>query len=267
MRFAFFLSLMIFALNLGAQPEPKPTSFHFEFDLLATHPTMVKEEGDLKSRFDLGGGLNFSVRRKISPLVSLEAGIGLQQYTLRQRNENILLGCDIDNNINGLDAPASHLDAEILLASATLHFAPIIHFGQEREGMYLKPKIRFNYNIGDSADGNLYECSNDDPTAVGVGHVSGNKLTVFPGLGLGYQIEGERKKFSYIEVNLAMSAGNTFTKGDDEDEFSPLLSFWKESGALICGVTIGWQIGGGTKKRRRVKKEQPAPVLGYYSGK
>jgi hypothetical protein len=32
-------------------------------------------------------------------------------------------------------------------------------------------------------------------------------------------------------------------------------NFWQESGVLIGGVTIGWKVGGGTKKRRRLKKE------------
>ncbi len=267
MRFTFLLSLALLVLDISAQPEPKATSFHFEFDLLATLPTMVKEENGLDNRFERGAGLSFSIRRKISPLVSLEAGVGAQLIGVRQRRENLLFGCNLPPVFGGTDAPDSYLDARIELNNATLHFAPVFHLERDRDGLYLKPKLRFNYNIGSAVNGSLHECSRDEGTAVYVGDANARKLTVYPGFGFGYQMEGERGKFSYIEVNLAASASSTFSKVDSEDEFNPLFEFWRESGALIGGITIGFQIGGGEKKDRRPKKEQPKLVPGFYTGR
>ncbi|MFT5989101.1 MAG: hypothetical protein ACI9K9_000546, partial [Neolewinella sp.] len=227
---------------------------HFGFDILATRPTMVKERPNFSNRFDTGGGFSFSVRSKASHLVSVEAGVGLQQFFVQQRNEDIVLSCNLPTNLGGAaDVRTSYLDAKINLASVTMYLATIIHFNCNREGLYLKPKIRFNHNIGDQANGRIYACGAEEAGIVGVGRVYGKKLTVYPGLGIGCHGPGINGKLSYLETNLALSARNAYSR--DETERVSDRNFWQESGVLIGGVTIGWKVGGGTKKRRRLKKE------------
>ncbi|TXF85990.1 hypothetical protein FUA23_19840 [Neolewinella aurantiaca] len=262
MPYFFLLALLLTGTSSYAQTEPKPTSFHFELDFFLTRPTMVRADNDLKNRVEKGGAISFAMRRNLSPQLSLEAGLGVQFLGLRQRKEDLLFGCNLPPEFGGDNAPSSYLDATVALTSATVHVAPIFHLEGDRDGVYLKPKLRFNYNIGDTVDGDLHECGRDEGTAINVGSVTARKLTLFPGIGFGYQGENENGKFSYIEVNFAMSAGKTFTK--EAGGPAEPIGFWQEGGAMLGGVTIGWQIGGGTKKKKRMKKVQPAPEPGYY---
>lgn len=262
MRYLFFISMTILAFNLEAQTETKPTSFHLELDLFGTLPTGLGDVEEAKGRFERGGGLNLALRRNLSPGFSLEGGAGVQIFSVRQRNDDLRFPCDAPS----LGNDPSYTDATIELSSLTFHIAPIFHLDRDREGLYLKPKLRINYNIGDQVNGSIHECGENEGLTVNVGSASGKQLSVFPGIGFGYQGEGKRGKYSYIEINLSMSAGNVFNKAPSEDEISPLLDFWQESDATMGGITFGWQLGGG-KKRRGLPKEQPAPVPGFYSGR
>jgi len=254
---AHFLIVLAFCTSLvGAQDVPKPITFHIELEGAITRSTMLTQSDDFDNRFDFGGGLALLGHKDLTSLLTLMAGIGFQNYSLRQRNLGLVFGCDLPVSLGG-DGQRSYVDSKMNLSALTLPLALRIRPNRTQDGVYIDGGVTMAYNIGYETTGSLHECGAEDGTDFPVGSVTANAFTVFPGMSFGYQLEGDNGRTSYVEIGVSTSLGKVLERTENE-----WINYLEGAGALIGSVTVGWQVGG-KDKNKRPKKVAPKPVLGF----
>lgn len=261
MRYLVTCTFVLFSLVLLAQEAPKLNTFHFSFDVFGTLPTMIEDDDRYRDRFSTGAGVVVAYRRSVSPLFSLEVGVGLQYLALCQRSRELRFGCDLPASLGG-DGQTTYVDTETGISSLTVPVGMMFHLNRTRDGVYLKPSLRTNLNLNSSVSGQLHECGSKDGRDFAVNPTEIASVSFFPGLSVGYQFESDKFRTSYLEINLSTSAGELMQSRND----IAAIVFQEDAGALLGGISFGWQFGG-NKKDRWPKKVQPAPVPSFYSAK
>lgn len=254
MRYVLFLSFFFLTTTIGAQNKDRAFSLHLELEGMITRSTMLSALEDMNSRFDFAGGMAVAARYSISPSFALEAGVGFRYLTLRQRYAGPRFACDRPAILGGA-GQQTYLDSEVGNAYLTVPLAAIYHFYGTKDGPYLKPKLTLMMELSNSNKSLIYECGEDNTIAVATEDYSIAPFSLLPGLSVGYQFEGVEWRTSYLEFNLAMAVGKIINGGVSRSTSSTGVLF--DSGAVMGGITIGWQIDG-KKTNRRPKKQQPA---------
>jgi hypothetical protein len=259
MQYVFFLPLFLLTATISAQNKDRAFSFHMELEGMVTRSTMLADLEDMSSRFDFAGGLTVAARHPVSASFGLEAGVGFRYLTLRQRYAGPRFACDRPAILGGA-GQQTYLDSEVGNAYFTVPLAALYHLYGTKDGPYLKPKLTLMLELSNSSRSLIYECGEDNTFSAVTEDYSIVPISLLPGLGIGYQFEGVKWRTSYLEFNLAMATGKIINGGETRPTSSTGVLF--DSGVMMAGISIGWQIDG-KKKDRRPKKQQPALIPGY----
>lgn len=256
-----FLSLLLFGLGghlRGQTNDSKPLSFTFDFEFLGNYSMVSGENEDTSGRLDWGGAIGWNLRYRVSPLLSLETGLGVQSIFTRQRYTGLRFGTDFDGQ-------QSYLESRSTLTYLTLPVGLIVRPNRGEEGFYFKPSFKLAYLVsGDNNESTIYETPDSEGLSFTVPGTVAKQLVLFPGLAFGHVEENEKGKAFYAELNFAFSAGDAF-----EREAAPvsILSPLGSASLITGGIKIGWIIGRSERDRSRPKKAPLESTPGLYSGR